>query len=333
MAAMDALGLFGADAADTIPKWESNLMNPAWQVKVATCDAFRAIGSTKALDMLIGRLDTEGGRVQDEIHDAIRKVSGYDREMTREEWNKWWTHTKKFGDVERKSKEELEKEGATPAPPQGGNTVARDTPKRPTYYGIKVYARTVGYVLDVSESMKTGFRVSPEWETKLGHEFKGATKIDVAKEEIAYAIREMDPRTRLNLYFFNTTVRAWQTSPVAAGTMGDNAISAVQNIDCKLQTNYYDALRLVLGLEDGQDPWSTNFCDTPDTLFFLTDGSPTDGEITKTDELRAWFREQNRFARLKVHVITMGAMGVELEFLPAFAQENGGQFVQLTGTH
>jgi hypothetical protein len=29
----------------------------------------------------------------------------------------------------------------------------------------------------------------------------------------------------------------------------------------------------------------------------------------------------------------MGQMGVELEFLPAFAAENGGQFVQLTGTH
>jgi len=128
-------------------------------------------------------------------------------------------------------------------------------------------------------------------------------------------------------------VRAWQTSPVAAGTMGENAISAVENIDCKLQTNYYDALRMVLGLDDGKDPWSTNFCDTPDTLFFLTDGSPTDGEITKTDELRAWFREQNRFARLRVHVITMGTMGVELDFLPQFAQENGGQFVQLTGTH
>jgi HEAT repeat protein len=334
MAGMDALGLFGGEAAETIPLWESNLMNPAWQVKVATCDAFRAIGSSKALDMLIGRLDTEGGRVQDEIHDAIKKISGNDRDMTREQWLTWWNHTKKFGDIERKSKEELEKEGAPPpAAPQGGGTSARETTKRPTYYGIKVYARTVGYVLDVSESMTTGFEVSPEWQTRLGHEFKGKTKIDVAKEEIAFAIRGMDPRTRLNLYFFNTEVRAWQTAPVAAGTMGENAISAVQNIDCKLQTNYYDALRLVLGLEEGKDPWGAGFCDTPDTLFFLTDGTPTDGEITKTDEIRTWFREHNRFARLKVHVITMGSMGVELDFLPAFAAENGGQFVQLTGTH
>jgi HEAT repeat protein len=333
IAAMDALGVFGKAAEETIPKWESNLMNPAWQVKVATCDAFRAIGSTKALDMLIGRLDSEGGRVQDEIQDAIKKITGYDRDMSREEWNTWWTHMKKFGDVEKKMKEELEKEGATPAPTQGGNTVARQTTKPPTYYGIKVYARTVGYVLDVSDSMKTGFRISPDWEQKLGHAFKGTTKIGVAKEEIEHAIREMDPRTRLNLYFFNTTVRAWQTSPVPAGTMGENAIAAVNNIDCKLQTNYYDALRMVLGLDDGQDPWRTTFCDTPDTLFFLTDGTPTDGEITKTDELRTWFKEQNRFARLKVHVITMGSMGVELEFLPAFAHENGGQFVQLTGTH
>ena len=333
MAAMDALGLFGAEAADTIKVWESNLMSPAWQVKVATCDAFRAIGSTNAMDMLIGRLDSEGGRVQDEIHDALKKLSGNDRDMTREEWNTWWTHVKKFGDIEKKSKEELEKEGAPAAPPTGGGTSARPTIKRPTYYGIKVYARTVGYVLDVSDSMKTGFEVSPDWEARLGHALTGKTKIAVAKQEIEFAIRDMDPRTRLNLYFFNSEVRAWQTAPVAAGTMGENAIAAVQNIDCKLQTNYYDALRMVLGLDDGKDPWGIPFCDTPDTLFFLTDGTPTEGEITKTDEIRTWFREQNRFARLKLHVITMGSMGVELEFLPAFAAENGGQFVQLTGTH
>jgi HEAT repeat protein len=333
IAAMDALGLFGADAADTIPGWESNLMHSTWQVKVATCDAFRAIGSTKAMDMLIGRLDSEGGRVQDEIQTALQKLSGQNREMTREEWNTWWQHTRKYGELDKKMKEELEKEGKDPAPAQGGNTVARQTPKRPTYYGIKVYARTLGYVLDISDSMKVGFKLSPEWEAKLGRKYAGETKIDVAKEEIEYSIRDMDPRTRLNLYFFNTYVRAWQSSPVAAGTMGENAIQAVKNIDCKLQTNYYDALRMVLGLDDGQDPWRVAFCDTPDTLFFLTDGSPTDGEITKTDELRTWFTEQNRFARLKVHIITMGHMGVELDFLPQFAAENGGEFIHLTGTH
>jgi HEAT repeat protein len=333
IAGMDALGLLGPDAADTIKAWESNLMNPAWQVKVATCDAFRAIGSAEAMDMLIGRLDSEAGRVRDEIDTALRKISGHDQELTREQWNTWWTHMKKFGDAERKMREELEKEGAAPPPTQGGTTTARPTTKRPTYYGIKVYARTVGYVLDVSESMKTGFKVGADWESKLGRTYKGSTKIDVAKEEIEYAIRDMDPRTRLNLYFFNTGVRAWQTSPVPVGTSGESAIAAVQNIDCKLQTNYYDALKLVLGLDEGKDPWGVAFADTPDTLFFLTDGTPTDGEITKTDELRAWFREQNRFARLRVHVITMGDMGVEIEFLPAFAAENGGQFVHLTGTH
>jgi len=332
IAAMDALALFGKQSEETIPAWERNLMHPAWQVKVATCDAFKAIGSTKALDMLIGRLDSEGGRVHDDIETAIQSITGLQRQMTREEWNTWWLHMQKFKDLEQKMREELEKEKAKPATPQGGNTTARPTTKPPTYYGIKVYARTVGYVLDISQSMETGFEVGAAWQERLGRTYTGHTRIDVCKEELAFSIAELDPRTRLNVYFFNTSARAWQSSPVPAGTMGENAITAVKNIDCKLQTNYYDALRLVLGEEQGALE-GTSFADTPDTLFFLTDGEPTDGEITKTDELLAWFNERNRFARLRVHVVAMGTMGVALEFLPRFATDNGGQFIHITGTH
>ena len=75
------------------------------------------------------------------------------------------------------------------------------------------------------------------------------------------------------------------------------------------------------------------FADTPDTLFFLTDGSPTDGEITKADELLSWFNERNRFARLRVHVIAMGNTGVDLEFLSKLAKTNDGFFVHMTGRY
>ena len=126
-------------------------------------------------------------------------------------------------------------------------------------------------------------------------------------------------------------MRTWQNTPVAAGSMGDQAIAAIRSVQPSGQTNYYDALRSTLGMERASGGWSPRFADTPDTLFFLTDGTPTDGEITKSDELLAWFLERNRLARLRVHVIAMGTTDVDVEFLRRFAKSTGGTFVHLTG--
>ena len=165
----------------------------------------------------------------------------------------------------------------------------------------------------------------------MGRTYQGRTRMEVSKEELRYAIKELDPRTRLNLVFFSERVRRWRSAPVPAGAEGGNAINAVKNQQPKGETNYYDALRLILGLDDEGASWRAAFADTPDTLFFLTDGRPTAGELTKAEELLAWFNERNRFARLRVHVIAMGRTGLDREFLSRFATDNGGKFVHLRG--
>jgi HEAT repeat protein len=334
VAAMDALGAFGNEAAEQVPVFERNIMHRNWQVKVATCQAFRAINSDHPVDILIGRLDSEGGRVHDEIKDALKDLTGVDKDWRAQTWLKWWAKAKKIRGLEKKMREELgeeEEEEKDVGGVRSDDRYARQ--KRPTYYGIKVYARTVGYVLDISDSMKQGFRVSAGWEDRLGHKFEATTRIGVSKEELIHSIKTLDPRTRFSIVFFNDRVKVWQTSPVAAGASADAGVSAVKNIQPKGTTNYYDALRVILGMEGTGGGWRPAFADTPDTLFFLTDGAPTDGEITKADELLAWFNERNRFARLRVHVIAMGTTGVDLGFLRKLAQTNGGKFVHLTGTY
>lgn len=340
IAAMDALGLYGSAAGPTIPLFERNLMNAAWQVKVATTDAFRSIGDKSAVDSLIGRIDSEGGRVHDAIRSSLKALTGMDEEWTRDQWMKWWQKAKEFETLEKKMGEELGKEGgpggepANPPPAEGHRTVAgpkKDGP--PTYYGIKLYTRTVGWVIDYSESMNQGFQVSEEWQKKLGRTYKGTTRMDVCKEEVEQSIHELDPRTRINMVFFNDRVKVWQDVPQPAGTAGEGAISAVRALTPAGQTNHYDALRVILGIEDAESIAKMDFPDTPDTLFFLTDGTPTDGEITKPDELLSWFRERNRFARLRVHVIAMGNTGIDLEYLAELAKQNDGEFLHLTGTH
>jgi len=333
MAAMDALAMFGKGAEETIPLWERNLMHRNWQVKVATCDAFRGIGSPKAVDALIGRIDSEGGRVHDSIKTAIKDLTGMDQDWNREQWRKWWNKVKDLDELRERMKEELRKKKDRPE--QRGPTDKRRYAKKkePTYYGIKVYARAVGYVLDVSKSMEQGFRVSKAWEERLGRKYSATTRMGVCKQELAQAIKDLDPRTRLNVVFFNHRVRKWKPAPVPSGAMGDSAIGAIKAVNPDGQTNYYDALRSILGMENAGSDWRSTFADTPDTLFFLTDGRATDGEITYSDELLGWFSEQNRFARLRVHVIAMGTTSVDTKFLRSFSEDNDGIYLHLTGDY
>ncbi|MGH7162008.1 MAG: HEAT repeat domain-containing protein [Planctomycetota bacterium] len=330
--AMEALSRFGADAASTLPAFERNIVHPAWQVKTATCGAIKAIGNLDGVDVLLSRLDVEGGRIHEDIRKAVVALTGVDRDWSSELWIRWWAREKKARAAESKMREAI----ADDPPPasRGGDERYAKKREAPTYYGIKIYARAVGYVLDVSESMEQGFRVSDDIATRLGRTYKGSTRIEVCREEIAQAIQELDPRTRFNIVFFNDRVRAWKNAPIpATPDAKDSAISAVRNTPPKGQTNYFDGLREILQIRDGDDGWAANFADTPDTLFFLTDGTPTDGEITKSDELLAWFNDRNRFARLRVHVVGMGNTGIDLEFLRRLATENEGTFLHLTGEY
>ncbi|MFB3065245.1 MAG: HEAT repeat domain-containing protein, partial [Planctomycetota bacterium] len=327
IAAMDALAVFGPEAKDTTKEFGRNLKQRAWQVKLATCDAFSAIGNVEVVDLLIDRLDLEGGRVQDQIRTTLKDLTGVDRPWKAKTWRTWWGKAKAFAEREKRMRQKLEEEGGKRDAPGAADRYA----KAPTYYGIKVYARAVGYVLDTSLSMNQGFRVSEGMQQQLGRRYAPGTRMSVSKEELAHSIRALDPRTRISVTFFNHRVRTWKSSPLPAGTHGESAISAIKRAKPDGQTNYYDALRVTLGAQGGVGGWTTAFADTPDTVFFLTDGTPTDGEITKADELLAWFSERNRFARLRVHVIAMGNTSVDIEFLSAFAASAGGKFVHMSG--
>ena len=94
------------------------------------------------------------------------------------------------------------------------------------------------------------------------------------------------------------------------------------------ETNIHGALKAALGLEDASS-LNASLDPIPDTVYFLTDGSPTRGEITAADELLAWFAGLNRFAKVELHVIAMGNLGVDLPFLRRLAKAGGGRFIHV----
>jgi len=237
-----------------------------------------------------------------------------------EAWRKWWKTQKP--------------RGIPPAPPEFHNPEDERyapskpiRPDEPTYYGKRIFSQSILFVLDVSKSMDTLIEVPDDARQKLGTIAKGP-RILVAKTAVESAIQKLDPRTRFNVVFFSTVVHPWQKSLVVAGSAKDQAIAAVKSWPLEEETNIYGALRAAVGLHE-RETLSAELDPIPDTIYFLTDGSPTRGEITETEALLSWMRDVNRFAKVELNVIAMGDTDVDLAFLSRLASENNGELVHV----
>jgi hypothetical protein len=98
------------------------------------------------------------------------------------------------------------------------------------------------------------------------------------------------------------------------------------------RTNTYAALRAAFGLvPEGK---SINTTGTPpkppaDTVFFLSDGEPTEGEIIKDEEIVEEVNRWNKTGKVQLHTIAMSKFDRGAPFLQMLAQATGGQYVNL----
>ncbi len=327
IAAFDAIACFGEKAASAWLAVSDQLSATAWQVRSAASDCLGALGQMESVEPLIARMETESGRVRKDIREALKKITRDDLGNNPVNWRNWWDKERARVGGGIPPRGELPKE-----PPKGEHKYADD----PTYYGIEVFSEGVGYVLDASSSMASTIKIEPGWLAKQKRKYlPEASKAELARNEIEASLRSLDPRTRFNLYFFRSMAFKWKDQMFPATP--SNVDGAVGRLKAETpndgggsasMTNYVDVFRLVLDVKPGQDLVG-NFGDTPDTIFFLTDGEPTAGDITEADVLASWYRELNRFARVKTNVITFGNLGVDPEFLARLAKENSGVFVQV----
>lgn len=329
LAAMDALAMFGDRAAFAWEPVAENLSHSAWQVRSAAAVCLGALGDMRGVDPLIERMLIETGRIRQDIRDALKKITRDDLGNDPKLWRDWWD-------------KEIERAGGIPGrpgeanPPPAGEHVY-DEP--PTYYGIRVFSRGVAYVVDTSSSMVYEIELDPDWIKRHRRDYPArAPKAELAQREVAASLRALDPRTRINLIFFRTAVSSWKSAMAPASRSNvDSALgrlaaesprSSTELKNRAYLTNYVDALRLLLDEKQGEPP-TGSFEDTPDTVFFLTDGKPTVGDIVEPEVLLSWFAERNRFARMHFHVITFGSQETDDRFLRRLAEENGGKFVQV----
>ena len=224
------------------------------------------------------------------------------------------------------------------------------TKKSSDYYGIETTSsKKFVYVIDISGSMegkaetdlqgnvissvttKTGNAVGNLMGGKLGNLVKKQTnnqltKLGKAKKELMPSIRGLSEDSYFTIIVFENRVKKWRKKLVQATNANKNlAIAYLEKLHSGGGTNISDALEATFELA-GAGATDANAELGVETIFLLSDGSPTAGKITNKNQIVTKTAEWNSAKRIKLHTIGLGE-DCDKDFMKKLATENNGKFI------
>lgn len=282
------------------------VVDEAWPVRAEALAQAARLRDKRSLPVLIERLDVELGRMREDVYGALCVLSGEDFGRGSERWRRWWTN-----------------EGSTFEPPSATELEERERTRRereedqggtrgPTFYGVEVFSERVCFVLDVSGSMRinAGAGVDPE----APQDPTKPSRMDVAKEQLADIVRAFPDGKLFNVIFFESEVRSLSQSLVKMKkTMRQKSLRFIREQYSLGGTALYPALQLAFA-----DP-------LVDTIYLISDGAPTEGEVTDIEEIRARVAVWNAARHVRIHGITIGQDSTLLRWLTA---DTGGTYLR-----
>ena len=247
---------------------------------------------------LIARMDVETGRLGSDVHAALVGITALDLGRRSEAWQRWWAGEGATFQVpgEREAQRALDERAAKKD--RGGTTAQPED-----FYEIQVESERVVFVLDTSGSMRKPVQTVGRIER---------SRMDVAKEQLTQVVRSMPEGTLFNVVFFEETVKALSRKTLEMNRSNrQKALRFVRDQYAIGGTALYPALELAF-----QDP-------LVDTVYLLSDGAPTVGELTDIEEIRAEVARWNAARHVKVHGVSMGQDSTLLQWL---CQDTGGTY-------
>jgi hypothetical protein len=180
-------------------------------------------------------------------------------------WRRWW------------------KEKTTEIKP-GTFSVAR-------YYSFGMYSDRLLFIIDISGSMN--------WP----YSGRKPTRIEVARKQLALALKSIPKKSLFNVMVFSNKVRIWQKQEIVANEKNvARALTwAARNLDEPDGNTYtYDALKKA-------------FARNPqfDTIYLLSDGNPSDGEHKEPEGMLASVKAWNRYRQARIYTIHLTLANVD----------------------
>jgi hypothetical protein len=330
LAALEALAAIG-DAA-TVELCIGTLLQDAdWRIRAAAISTLVAIPRKEAIPALIQSLGAEVGRLVDDAEFALSMLTGQRFNADSRLWKDWWEKNgasfevvaadvaaRREGGHEATAPQVASGDGGEPEP---GDADWREGGAHLSFYGIKTRSNRILFVIDRSGSM-----LEKMTDSATGRD-GGRDRMSVAKAELNAAIAGLEETDVFNIVSYANDVDRWQKAmQKAAPEVRKKAAGWIEkDLQAVGGTNIYDALREAFSLA-GIGALDKHYESNVDTIFFLTDGEPTVGEVVEADEILRRVAEFNRLSRIVVHTVGLGK-GHNSTFLRRLAEENGGQYV------
>ena len=329
---MAATALGNLKATSAAPALIERVGASDWSLQKACIEALAKIRVKESIEPLLKAFEKEEGLLQEVLYKALVAITGQDFKYIAKNWRTWWD---KYGSgfvvpteaeiEEARKKAEKALEGYYD--PRG---------KR-KYHKIETLSRKMVFVIDISASMSDKIVIPPYAPEEIQQEFPERVKIEIAKKELIDLLAELEPNVYFNIITFAGRVKTWQDNLVP-GSMRTAAIKYVSKLKAmepprggrkassgeEQKTNTYGALMAAFGLQDEAIPnWKART--QVDTIFFVTDGVPTTGEITDVPKLINTVSDMNKGRGVIIHVIVFDKQ--EAVKLGPLATKNGGQVV------
>ncbi|MBI3817336.1 MAG: HEAT repeat domain-containing protein [Planctomycetes bacterium] len=287
---------------------EKCIKDDEWTVRAAAIQALIVIRTAKSVPALIAALENEVGRLRDDAQDALESLTSQTL-TTPPAWKQWW---------------EKSQNGFTVAPPasQPSKRGPRVGDTGVAFAGIQTSSKNIAYVVDVSGSMNFGLESE-------GPPVQGKpTRFEMLKKELVASIEHLPEGGKFIMITFSSGVTQITPQPQPVNKDTKAAVLKFIEKDMKAEgsTNIYAALKSAFDLA-GMGATDKFYKPVIDTIFFLTDGTPSpDTEMTDPERLLAYVRERNKLGKLAVHVVCLGE--ADASFLRKLAEQNHGEFVK-----
>lgn len=295
-----------------------------WQVRSAAAFALAVMKCKPAIPALIHGLEAELVRKKDpwamdlRLHKLLEGLTG--QTVVRgsvKPWQDFWAREGASFTVKPVSK--------------AGEPVA-EANKYEKFFNLEVESDRVLFVLDFSGSMAEPVQLQAR--STGAPPGEKTTKAQLVVTELKKLIMSLPDGALVNLVVFSDEVRIWRQEggrPALVKLDDEARDDLLGNFLDSLRpngpTNLYDAMNKALdfggrGLHDKY--YAAGF----DTLYVITDGAPTAGEVVDKDEIRRRVREANQLRKVAIHCITFGDKN-DTDFLKPMAEENGGRHIHV----
>ena len=245
------------------------LTDPLARVREEAATSFRHARTRDPVPLLIARMSHEPLRLRAAIAETLDKLCGLDLGCDPQIWKDWLTTVRGTGSFD---------------PAEVVGRVASRRRYEVSWYGIPILSDRIIFVIDVSGSM----------DSAGGRDAK--TRLMLAQEELIGVLRKLDSTTRFNILAFSWSCQAFRRRGLvkaSPATVGE-AVRFVSRLKAGGGTNTFDALRQAF--DDGEDV---------DTIYLLSDGTPTVGQHVVQERIVALLDGWNRLRGIRIHTVAL----------------------------